>query len=77
MISLFFGSLCAAMQRAGSARVLRSTLVSCASSPPASETHVHAAPPVFPRRGLKQCVFAPTEGGVSSAMRVGPVKVHA
>lgn len=77
MISLFFGSLCAAMRRAGSARVLRSTPVSCASSPPASETRVRAAPPAFPRRSSKQRVFAPTEGEVSSATRVGPVKVHA
>lgn len=76
MISLFFGSLCAAMRRAGSARVLRSTPVSCASSPPASETRVRAAPPVFPRRSSKRRVFAPMEGGVSSATRVGPVKLH-
>lgn len=76
MISLFcffsphFGSLCVVMRRTGSVRVLRSTPVSCASSPPASETRVHAAPPVFPRHSSKRRVFAPTEGRVSSAMKV-------
>lgn len=79
MISVFFfphfGSLCAVMRRTGSVRVLRSTPVSCASSSPASETRVRAVPPAFPRHSSKRRVFAPTEGRVSSAMRVGPIKV--